>query len=322
MPCVHCGAAGGRPLWTGREHEYENTTQEEFTFVRCNACGLVRLDPRPAVSELQQIYPPNYYAYNLVSAEPVASPTMTDRAKMRMYQRRVLGLLERLGKAGRVRVLDVGCADGRLLDWYAACPEGHRLETHGIEMNDEAAAIARKRGHRVVAGRFELDTELEAGSFDLILALHVIEHVEDPEQFARRAAELLAPGGLLVLATPNWDSPDARRLRGHWGGNHFPRHWVLYDERTLRDLARSVGLAVGRVEYQPNPIFWVWSCHSWLRARFPGKRWPDSAFPPVEIFASSPRSFILQAAFTALDVILRRLSGRTGSMAVELRKGA
>ena len=322
VPCVHCGEPGGELLWRGREHEYEGTTDEEFSFVRCSACGLVRLNPRPDVSELGRIYPPDYYAYNLVSDDAGSDrrPKLTDRLKMRVYQRRVMALLKRLDKPGRIRILDVGCADGRLLDWYRASSAGERLETHGIEMSERPAEIARSRGHRVVTGRFELDEELEAGSFDLILALHVIEHVDDPKRFAQRASDLLAPGGLFVLTTPNWDSPDARRFRGNWGGNHFPRHWTLYDERTLRALAGIVGLELERVEYQPNPIFWVWSWHSWLRDRFPHRRWPDRAFPPVGIFNPSLQSLALLSAFTGVDLAQRMVTGRTASIAVELRK--
>jgi SAM-dependent methyltransferase len=321
-PCGHCGDRDGEVLWTGREHEYDNTTDEEFRFVRCPSCGLVRLNPRPDVSELARIYPPDYYAYNLLSEEPDDELGFTDRMKMRMYQRRLEALVDHLGKAGPIRILDVGCADGRLLDWYRTSSVGDRLETHGIEMDESAAAAAKRRGHRVVAGRFEVDRELEPGAFDLILALHVIEHVDDPKRFAQRAASLLAPGGLFFVATPNWDSADARRLGGHWGGNHFPRHWTLYDERTLRSLADSVGLRLDRVEYQPNPIFWVWSLHSWLRDRFPNQRWPDRAFPPVGIFDPSLRSFALLSAFTSVDIVLRLLTGKTGSIAVELRKPA
>jgi hypothetical protein len=81
-----------------------------------------------------------------------------------------------------------------------------------------------------------------------------------------------------------------------------------------------VGLELERIEYQPNPIFWVWSFHSMLKRRFPGSRWPDRLFPPVGIFDSTPLSFVLQAGFTAVDLVLRRLSGRTASMAAELRK--
>lgn len=317
---MHCGDTAADPLWAGREHEYPDTTQETFTFVTCRGCGLVRLDPRPDVSELGRIYPPEYYAYNLVSEEPGAPLSVTDRLKMRMYQRRLEAQVDRVGKPGRLRILDVGCADGRLLDWFKGSRAGPRLETHGIEMDAAAAETARRRGHRVVTGRFEQDGELENGSFDLIVALHVIEHVDDPERFARRAAELLAPGGVFAVATPNWDSRDARRFRGHWGGNHFPRHWTLYDPGTIEALARSNGLEVTRVEFQPNPIFWVWTAHSWLRDRFPSRSWPDRAFPPVEIFRPSLRSLVLLTAFTLVDLVLRAASGRTASMAVEMRK--
>jgi SAM-dependent methyltransferase len=322
VACVHCGAHDDEPLWAGREHEYDNTTDDEFRFVRCRACGLVRLNPRPDVSELGHIYPPNYYAYGLLSEDAGRPLGFTDRMKMRMYQARFGTLIDHLDKPGAVRVLDVGCADGRLLDWYGESSAGDRIETHGIEMDEAAAAAARRRGHRVVTGRFEVDRELEPGTFDLILAFHVIEHVDDPMGFARRAAELLAPGGLFAITTPNWDSVDARRFRGNWGGNHFPRHWTLYDEGTLRGLASAVGLDLERVEYQPNPIFWVWTCHAWLRSRFPKRRWADRAFPPVGIFTPSFWSFWLQSVLTVLDVVLRRLTGKTASIAVELRKSA
>lgn len=316
--CVHCGSRLSTLLWAGTEHEYENTTDERFQFVRCEACALVRLNPRPDVSELGRIYPSDYYAYNL--SDGVSSGGLSDRLKRRMYKGRIESWVRQVTTPGHVRLLDVGCADGRLLDWYRASAVGHRLDTHGIELDPAAAAVARARGHRVVTGRFEVDEELEPATFDLILALHVIEHVEDPERFARRAAELLAPGGMLVVATPNWDSADARRFAGHWGGNHFPRHWTLYDEQTIGELATAVGLEVERIEYQPNPIFWVWTCHSFLRDRLPGRRWPDRAFPPVGIFGGSVQSLALQTAFTIVDLLLRRATGRTASMAVELRK--
>lgn len=320
LPCAHCGARDDAVLYEGVEHEYPGTTARSFPVVRCAACGLVRLNPRPAVSELGRIYPPEYYAYHLVD-EARRAPGIGERIKRRMYQRRLLAQVERLGKpTGTIRLLDVGCADGRLLDWWRASSLGHRLETHGIEMSAEAAEVARRAGHRVVTGRFEVDTELEAGAFDLIIAAHVIEHVDDPVAFARRAAELLRPGGLLVLPTPNVDSWDARRFGRWWGGNHFPRHWTFYDPTSVARLADEVGLVCERVEYELNPVFWNWTMHSWCRGRFPGRRWPDRVFPPVSIFHPSPRSFVLLSVFTATDLLQRVLTGRTASMSAELRK--
>lgn len=319
-PCSNCGASGGAVLYCGREHEYDNTTNEEFPVVRCERCGLVRLNPRPDVRELGRIYPPNYYAYHLVPDDPAKRPGIGERIKRRMYQRRLAALLDRLGKHGRVRLLDVGCADGRLLDWYKTSPEGERIETHGIEMSESAAAIARGHGHHVVTGRFEIDQELPAASFDLILAYHVIEHVSDPRLFTQRAADLLAPGGLFVVATPNFDSADVRMFKRHWGGNHFPRHWTFYDADSMARLAENVGLRQERVEYQTNPVFWNWSFHSLLSSRFPKRQWPDRVFPTIAIFLPSLQSFVLLSIFTSVDLVLRLFTGKTASMSSELRK--
>src|SRR4029079_18416983 len=146
--------------------------------------------------------------------------------------------------------------------------------------------------------------------------------VDDPKGFAQQAADLLAPGGLFVVATPNWDTWDARRYKGNWGGNHWPRHWALYDEKTMHDLARRIGLEFERIEYQVNPIFWVWTFHSKLRDRFPKRRWPDRVFPTVKIFHPGLRSFLLLSWFTLVDIALRRITGRTSTMSVEMRKPA
>jgi len=224
------------------------------------------------------------------------------------------------GTTGTVRLLDVGCADGRLLDWYKAGTEGPRLETHGIDINGEAVAEAKRRGHRAVVGRFETDRTLDPGSFDVILASHVIEHVDDPKGFAERAYDLLAPGGVFVAATPNVDSVDVRLFRQNWGGCHFPRHWTFYDAATITALAESVGFEVVGVEYEVNPVFWVWSFHSLLHDRLHMPKLADTLFPTVSIFHPSAQSFVLLSVFTVVDTLLRTVTGRTASMSVTMKR--
>jgi 2-polyprenyl-3-methyl-5-hydroxy-6-metoxy-1,4-benzoquinol methylase len=53
-------------------------------------------------------------------------------------------------------------------------------------------------------------TALEPGSFGLVTAIEVIEHIESPISFLRNVARLLAPGGVAILTTPNVDSLPAR----------------------------------------------------------------------------------------------------------------
>jgi SAM-dependent methyltransferase len=325
VDCTGCGAHDDEVLFEGREHEYSSTTDAWFPVVRCRSCGLVRLNPRPAVSELDRIYPPDYYAYHLMPDDGDAPSRFSpggigERIKATRYQRRFRVLLERAAPGGGpIRVLDVGCADGRLLSWYREAIPGRTIETYGIDISEAAVEQARRNGHTAVAGRFETDTELPNATFDLIVASHVIEHVADPIGFTRRAAQLLKPGGLFMFATPNVDSADVRRFGRYWGGWHFPRHWTLYDPTTAAQLADQVGLTLEHIGYEVNPVFWNWTCHAWLRERR-GDAIADRVFPPVSIFQPSPRSFVLLSVFTVIDMLQRLLTGRTGSMQVELRR--
>ncbi|GAA4023418.1 bifunctional 3-demethylubiquinone 3-O-methyltransferase/2-octaprenyl-6-hydroxy phenol methylase [Sphingomonas swuensis] len=97
--------------------------------------------------------------------------------------------------------LDVGCGAGLLAEPLA------RLGAHvtGIDAAPELIEAARTHAGqsglaiRYVAGEVgALD-----GTFDLVTALEVVEHVADPAAFVRQLADRLAPGGLLVMSTPN-----------------------------------------------------------------------------------------------------------------------
>jgi 2-polyprenyl-3-methyl-5-hydroxy-6-metoxy-1,4-benzoquinol methylase len=321
VACNNCGALDAEPIAHGRDHEYANTTSDEFTFVRCR-CGLIRLDPRPAVSELGTIYPDDYYAYALMKrrsaargADSLLARYMTSRLlrRLRPYALRVRDA----AGARPARVLDIGCGDGSMLDqWRSAL--GGDAETQGVEMNHRAAELARSRGHTITASRIET-AETPRGYFDLVYSLHVIEHVEDPTAFMTAARTTLRPEGCLLIDTPNVDTFDFRLFGArHWGGYHVPRHWTLYDASTFTTLARKTGFEVLGIEYCPSAIFWVWTLHSIASERVP--RWADKLFPPVDIFLrASPWNVALLGTFTAIDLAAIAVTRRCSTMRVLLR---
>jgi 2-polyprenyl-6-hydroxyphenyl methylase/3-demethylubiquinone-9 3-methyltransferase len=75
----------------------------------------------------------------------------------------------------------------------------------GIDASPEVIAVAREH-----AAQHGLDIEYRAGDvqelegqFDLVTALEVVEHVAEPGAFVMALAKRLAPGGLLIMSTPN-----------------------------------------------------------------------------------------------------------------------
>jgi SAM-dependent methyltransferase len=106
-------------------------------------------------------------------------------------------LIELLCPAGRV--LDVGCADGRLL---AKLP--NRYERFGVEFNSGAAGKAAGAGIRMI-GSDIFDPQLKqnwAESFDVVSAIAVFEHLADFKGAVEAALALVKPGGVLLFEIP------------------------------------------------------------------------------------------------------------------------
>ena len=104
-----------------------------------------------------------------------------------------------------LRLLDIGCGGGLL------CEPMSRLGFHvvGVDASERnigtASAHAAEQGVEVDYRASTAEALVDAGepAFDVILNMEVIEHVADPGEFLRSCAQLLAPGGLMIVATLN-----------------------------------------------------------------------------------------------------------------------
>jgi 2-polyprenyl-6-hydroxyphenyl methylase/3-demethylubiquinone-9 3-methyltransferase len=97
--------------------------------------------------------------------------------------------------------LDVGCGAGLLAEPLARLG----AKVSGIDASPEVIEVA--RAHSAAMG-LQIDYsagDLQAfdGQFDLITCMEVVEHVAEPGAFVKALAKRLAPGGLLVMSTPN-----------------------------------------------------------------------------------------------------------------------
>ena len=317
--CAICNSSSSRLIGQGKDREYQ-TVNNVFQVVECNCCGLRYLNPRPTVEELGRIYPSNYHAYNIRSrGESMEVLSWVTRLRHRIYSRRFSNVFSELDGAAEIRLLDVGCGDGWMLDLYRlAAP--NPLLTYGVDFNAEVCQIAESFGHKVFCGRFE-DLSLD-GQFDIINLSHVIEHVSDPASIASKSFSLLRPGGLFVVETPNWRTWEGILLeKGDWGAYHIPRHWNLFDATTLQRLGEQAGLKLVRVIYNPAPVHWIWSFNNIsIRKGGPLGRLGGQIFSPLSGFGGGLKAFLMLSIFTLFDLTLKLFTGRTSNMMMIFRK--
>jgi SAM-dependent methyltransferase len=150
----------------------------------------------------------------------------------------VLDAIERMAEGhARDRILDVGCGGGGMLADLA------RLgSVTGVEpsLQSRRRALARRVGTIVNARLGTLP--FEQGSFDIALALDVIEHIEDDDRALRDLRRVVSPGGALLVTVPAYP-----RLWSHH--DELNHHFRRYTRIGLAELAGRSGWRVRRMTH-------------------------------------------------------------------------
>ncbi|MDD4889502.1 MAG: class I SAM-dependent methyltransferase [Phycisphaerae bacterium] len=205
--------------------------------VRCPRCRLGFADPQPTDAQLAEIYSAEYYSQ--FGYQQGAADAALARIKRATYGRFLRSAEKFTGKPapGRPRrLLEVGCG----LGYSLLAGEARGWEVAGLEPHAMAGAgLPAHLAAKMVRGT--LDSYRPPEPLDLVSLIDVIEHVRDPLATIRQAADLLRPGGVLMLATNDVTSRSARRLGPRWV--HFHRaHLWYFSPATLTRAVEKAGL--------------------------------------------------------------------------------
>lgn len=134
--------------------------------------------------------------------EATDTPIALLRAEARHRNPWIHDEIARVRGPGPQRVLDLGCGGGLLANDLAA--RGHHVT--GLDTTPENLAVAAAHDAtgtvRYVVGD-ALALPFDAASFDVVCAMDLLEHVEEPGRLVAEAARVLAPGGVFVFHTFN-----------------------------------------------------------------------------------------------------------------------
>ena len=166
-------------------------------------------------------------------------------------------------------VLDIACGEGY---GTAALMQSGAASVIGVDVSPEACEhAARRYGIKTRLGDAQ-NIPLENASVDAIVSFETIEHVSSPEKFLDECARVLAPGGQIIISTPNREV----YLKG---APENPFHLKELDEQEFASLLAARFRRVKIYTQRPKSASW-WSprslaseCATWQRKGFRWLRW-------------------------------------------------
>lgn len=247
IACPNCDSSDVRP-WS----RTARVTRLHYAQSRCRSCGLVFSNPVCERVDLEGYYRKEYWESHWPTALDRDAGAVEHSIQLQTEE---VQRIQRLQPGGRL--LEVGAGTGSFL--AAARRAGFRVA--GIETSTAAVQHAREVFglDTVVQGSLP-DVELEEGSFDVVYAWHVIEHVLDLNGFVSALRRLLRPNGLLWLGTENYQNATHYFDKiGNWLRSLPPpfatatEHTLAFTPNTLRNVLTRRGFETLSLDtYQPS----------------------------------------------------------------------
>ena len=257
--CLMCGCGSFTALFHGSDRLYRTTTKQ-FSVVRCDQCGLLRLDPTPSPEELARYYPDNYWF-----APGRSAASRLEEAYRRLVLRDHVQFVARAlaNSTARGPLLDVGCGGGLFLSMLAESG----VPVVGLDFSLDAASVAWRRQKVPAVCATLARAPFAPGSCAAITMFHVLEHLYDPAAYIEAAHALLAPHGRLIIQVPNAASWQFLMLGENWIGVDVPRHLVTFRASDMEALLERCGFEVVRRKFfslRDNPAGLASSLAPWL----------------------------------------------------------
>lgn len=203
-----------------------NRDGDNFEVIKCRQCGLARTWPIPLLAKDGQVFYDQQDDFN----ERLEQIVLWNK-----FLNRAIKIIKKYKKEGDL--LEVGCNVGIFVD--LANKSGY--SAYGIDLSKRATDSGKEK--------FNLNDRLGQGSlanqqknfkkYDIIVYIHVMEHIEKISDELRDAWELLKPNGILFIEAPNFDSIWRQVLGNKWYGFSHKQHIWQFSRKSLEDIVRK-----------------------------------------------------------------------------------
>lgn len=259
VPCELCGS--------------QSTSQLFLKFgapiAQCNHCGLIFANPRLSKAEIMRRYSPEYFWQEYLPSLGVHDGQFSLDYFDSRHATMLRLIAEQIAPPGKM--LEIGTGAG----FFLKAAQRAGWDVDGIEVSATAAEFANSRLNLRVNHQEAEELSYPEKSFDVVVMFEVIEHLFWPSRVLDSIHQVLRPGGLLVISTPNYNALSHRALGLSWAVLSPAEHLYYFTEQTLQQmLVRSS------------------FCHTQVMRKFPGFGVFETMNPNYTHAPGSPRKAI------------------------------
>lgn len=240
--CPVCNSEKTKHILTAKDYL---VTGENFQIDSCQECGLRFTNPRPDDDQLAGYYDSEEYISHSDEDNSLVGRLYKIARSFALKRKRKL--IEKLSP--NERLLDVGCGTGYFIDY---CKQ-NGWQVNGVEPND----LARSQAEEKTNIKIQQDLAEVKGSFGVITLWHVLEHLPNLEETLNQLKSILAPGGVLIIAVPNFEAYEATTFKEYWAAYDVPRHLYHFNLKSVQSLTKKNGLKIARTYPMKLDSFYI-----------------------------------------------------------------
>lgn len=220
-----------------------------FEVSKCKKCEYVFTLPYLTGEELFKYYPDNYAPYT----ENINSTHKINRFSPRFIRNLIFPnspyYIPNEIKDGS-NILEIGCSHGNFLSHLKELKSKTNLI--GIELNEKAASIARKRGFDIINQPFE-DINFNK-KFNYVFMWMVLEHLPYPQQVLKKLSLITENGAEIIFSVPNINSFEFNIFKKYSQHLDVPRHVSHFTLQFLKKIFNEHGFKYIRHQNMYEPI--------------------------------------------------------------------
>lgn len=201
---------------------------ESFKLVYDAKREILVTSPQPEPEELSKYYESENYISHTDETKGLMASLYQMVKKYSLSKK--LRLIASLNK-GSGSLLDIGAGTGEFLK----LAKQYDWNVQGVEPNEKARNFASEKDLSLSQS---ID-ELSGSTFDVVTLWHVLEHLPDLESTISKIEAFVKPGGVLIIAVPNFKSYDARHYKNYWAAYDAPRHLWHFSKESMKVLFSS-----------------------------------------------------------------------------------